>query len=85
MGESVKLVSLVPEGCHWSLIMPLALKNTTKRFGIVAACATRGRMASKNGSASAMPPAPRSTARRGMGFDGMLKTGLRVIYIPPAR
>ena len=45
---------------------PLQLKNTPRRFGVVAACAAalRGANVSRNGRPSVMPPSPRKNERR---------------------
>src|SRR4051812_43468907 len=67
MEPILKLFS-VPVGNQASPTTPFSLRNVSKRLGALpAALALRGDMASRNGSAIATPPAPRSRARRLMG------------------
>src|SRR5882724_5673542 len=63
IGESVKFVS-VPLGRQFGLMVPLAEKRMTRRFGDAAARAPRGANASRSGRASATPPAPTRNLRR---------------------
>src|SRR5260370_39399774 len=68
MSPSTKSVS-PPLGCQAGMMVPLALKKVIRRFALpgvdVAPWVFPGRiMASRNGSATAMPPAPFRTVRR---------------------